>query len=46
MGKRQEKKIGETDQEKVFKNSLILFDGVPSTDLSEFRQNYLQSTLL
>lgn len=46
VGNRQEKKIGETDQEKGFKNSLILFDGVSSTDLLEFRQKYLQSTLL
>lgn len=45
VGNRQEKKIGETDQEKGFKNSLILFDGVSSTDLLEFRQKYLQSAL-
>lgn len=37
-GEQTRKKIGETDQEKGFKNSLILFDGVSSTDLLEFRQ--------
>lgn len=46
VGNGQEKKLGETDQEKGFKNSLILFDGVSSTELLEFRQKYLQSTLL